>query len=176
MQLHFTRSGPILHQHAIKSTIVGLPHRRRYANISRDPRNDQVPDSPDAQQQLEIRMGKGAPARFIDHRFALPRIQFGDRVVALLAADEQATERARVADAEAGGVVPGAEALAGGEGGEVGAVAFAGVVDLDAGVAAGVEQVLETGDDGAGGGDGVALGFEVAAGRADCGVVVALSA
>jgi len=58
--------------------------------------------------------------------------------VARLAAHEKSTQGARGADAEGAGDVVRAEGFAAGEGGEVGSVAFARVVDLVAGGAEGV--------------------------------------
>lgn len=46
-------------------------------------------------------------------------------------------------------------------------MAFAGVVDLKAGLAEGLEEELDFGDYGAHWGDGYSLGMEVAAGGAD---------
>lgn len=113
-------------------------------------------------------MRERAPPGLIDNGLTRKGIQLGNRVVALFAADKEAAEGPRVADAEAGGVIAGAEGFAGGEGREVPAVAFARVVDLVTGGAEGGEEALKGGDDGARGGDGVALAGEVAARGADC--------
>jgi len=67
---------------------------------------------------------KRALARLVQHDLARHRVQLGDGVVTALAADQEAAEGAGGVDAEGGGVVAGAEEFAGGEGGEVGGVAW----------------------------------------------------
>ncbi len=72
-----------------------------------------------------------------------------------------------VANTEAGGIIAGAEELAGGKRRQVWAVAFAGVEDGEVGGATGVQEELEGGDYRAGGADVVALVGEVASFFAD---------
>jgi len=67
---------------------------------------------------------KRALARLVQHDLARHRVQLGDGVVTALAADQEAAEGAGGVDAEGGGVVAGAEEFTGGEGGEVGGVAW----------------------------------------------------
>lgn len=112
-------------------------------------------------------MLKSAAAGLVDHVLARQGIEFWYDVVAGFAADEQAAEGTRGADSESRGVVGAAVQLAGGERGEVGSVAFARVIDWEIVGAEGGEKGLEAGDDGADGGDVVALVLEVAFGGAD---------
>lgn len=95
------RCGPILNKNTIKPPIIRLPHRRMHTHVRRDAREHQIPDPADAQQQLEVRVREGAAARLVDHGFVGKRVQLGDRVVALFAADEEAAEGAWVADSQA---------------------------------------------------------------------------
>ena len=74
-------------------------------------------------------MLKRAPAWFIDHVFCGEWFEFGDDVVTGFTADEETSHGAAVPDSFAGRVILAAGEFAGGERGEVRAVAFAGVVD-----------------------------------------------
>ncbi len=87
-------------------------------------RKNQIPHPPLPEQALKVRVRKRALARLVQHDLARHRVQLGDGVVAALAADQEAAEGAGGVDAEGGGVVAGAEEFAGGEGGEVGGVAW----------------------------------------------------
>lgn len=88
--------------------------------------------------------------------------------MALFAADEETAHGSFVADSEAGSIVSRAEVLAGGEGGEVGTVAFTGVEDRKTVGAERGEKSLNAGNDGTGRGNVILLVFHVAARRADC--------
>lgn len=72
-----------------------------------------------------------------------------------LAPDEQPAEWALVAYAQPGGIVARAEELARGERGQVGAVAFAGVVDGVAVLTERLQELRDVGDGGARAVDGV---------------------
>jgi hypothetical protein len=81
--------------------------------------------------------------------------------VALLAADQESTEWSLVADTFAGFIVLAPGVFAGGERGEIGAVAFAGVVDCETLLAEDGEETLKLGDDGSDGGDIITLVLEI---------------
>lgn len=106
-------------------------------------------------------MLEGAAAGFVNDVLVGEGCEFGDDVVTLLATNEEATKRAEIANSFTGRVVFGAGKFARGECGEVGAVTFAGVVDWEAFLAEGCQKGLEAGNDGANGGDIVALVDEV---------------
>lgn len=88
--------------------------------------------------------------------------------MACFSSNEKAAKGSFVADAETRGVGFAASKFASGEGGEVGAVTLAGVVDGEVEGAEVGEEGLDLGDYGADRIDGVALMDKVAVGGADC--------
>lgn len=170
MQLPKRSRTRIRHKQTVKPKIARLPHRSAHADIRRNPAEHQIPDPPHIKQQSKVGMLKSALARLVHKRLAGKGVQLRDDVVAGLAPDQEAAERARVADAAHGGEALAALALAGRQRREVWTVALAGVVDGEPEGPEGFEQRLDLGDDGPRRGDGVALGFEVAALLADWGV------
>ena len=89
-----------------------------------------VLDAAQAQHQFEIGGAERALAGLVDDRLARPGRELRDDVPARLAAHEDAAARPGVADA---GADPArAPALVGGQVGEIGAMALAGVDDVEA--------------------------------------------
>ena len=94
-----------------------------------------------AQHQLQVGGAERALAGLVDDRLAGQRREFGNDVPAGLAAHQDAAAGPGIADA--GADLPRAPALVGGQVGEVGAMAFAGVDDVVALVAHRRQQPLD---------------------------------
>lgn len=125
MQPLHTRPTRIRDQQTLETAIIRLPHSAAHAHVRGHARDDQVHHAPHLQQQLEISVHERRAAGLLDHGLPEARLQLGDDGVAFLAAHQVSSHRARIADAASARVLAGAEQLARGEVGEVGAVAFA---------------------------------------------------
>lgn len=73
MQPLLSRRTSVPDNHTLEAQIIRLPHRRRHANIRRNPTQHQLRQPAIIQQQLEIRIRKRAAARLINHGLALAR-------------------------------------------------------------------------------------------------------
>lgn len=68
--MRITRGGGIFQQEAIVAAVVGVAHGGGDADVGGDAHEDEVLDSPVAEEEVEIRVGEGAAAWFVDDRFA----------------------------------------------------------------------------------------------------------
>ena len=131
----------ILEQQALEAAIVGFAHRGVDADVGGDAGEHEVRDAALAQDQLEIGGAERALAGLVDDRLAGGRSELGDDVPARLAAHQDAAARPGIADA---GADPArAPAFVGGQIGEIGAMALAGVDDVEALAAHRREQPLD---------------------------------
>ena len=121
------RAAAVRQQQALEAAVVGLAHGGVHADVGGDAGEDHVADAARAQDQLEVGGAERALAGLVDDRLAGQRRELGDDLPARLAAHQDAAARARVADAGADALR--APALVGGQVGQVGPMALAGVDD-----------------------------------------------
>ena len=95
------RAGAVRQQQALVAAIVGVAHRRVHADVGRDAGERDVLDALAAEQQVEIGGVERSLARLVDDRFARQRRELGNELPARLAANENLSARARIADARA---------------------------------------------------------------------------
>lgn len=113
---HFFRSRTTVSDYkTIEGAIIRLTHRTSYADISGHAGNDQVLDPFDAQKQLEVCMSESSTPRLVNDRLIGQGIKLMDCIVAGLAADQQTTERAFIANTYTSRIVAGAEGFPRGE-------------------------------------------------------------
>ena len=160
----------ILQQQAFEAAIVGLAHGGVHADVGGDAGQHDVLDAAQAQHQFEIGGAERALAGLVDDRLAVARRQLGNDLPAGLAAHQDAAARPGIADA--GADLPRAPALVGGQIGEIGAMAFAGVDDVEALGARGGERALDRLDRRAGQRQVVAHLVDIAADAAEIGLHV----
>jgi hypothetical protein len=153
--------GAVLDEEALVAAVVGFAHGGLDADFGSDAGDEEVGDAIAIEDLGERGVVERAFAGFVDDNFGGKRGEFGDDLMAVLAADEDTAHRAGIADFQ---FAISSVAFGGWAIGEVGFVAFACVDDGTAGVAAGGEEFLKGGDDGAKEGDVVAEGFAEAAG------------
>jgi hypothetical protein len=84
--------------HAAIAAIVGLAHRGVDADLGSDAAHQQIFDAVLLQHVAEFGGVERALARFVDHHLIVERVEFGNDVVAGLAANENAPHRAGIAD------------------------------------------------------------------------------
>ena len=92
-------AGAIRQHQAVEAAIVRFAHRRVDADLGGDAADDQLRDAAAAQHRLEVGGVERALAGLVDHRLAGGGGEFGDDVVAGLAAHQDAAHRAGIADA-----------------------------------------------------------------------------
>src|SRR3569832_2807082 len=122
------RAAAIFHQHAFEAAIVGFAHGGVNADIGGEAGEHDILDAAHAQQQFEVGGAERSLAGLVDDGFAGARIEIRNDVPARLAAHENATARAGIADA--GAAQARAPALVGRQIGKVGTMSFAGVDDV----------------------------------------------
>ena len=124
------RAAAVLQQHAFEAAVVGFAHRGVDADVGGDAGQHDVVDAAQPQHQLEVGGAERALAGLVDDRLAGQRRELGNDLPAGLAAHQDAAARAGIADA--GADLARAPALVGGQVGEIGAMALAGVDDVKA--------------------------------------------
>ena len=135
------RAAAILQQQALEAAVVGFAHGGVDAYVGGDAGEHDVVDAAQPQHQLEVGGAERALAGLVDDRLAVARRELGNDLPARLAAHQDAAARPGIADA--GADLPRAPALVRRQVGEVGAVAFAGVEDVEAGRAHGGKRALD---------------------------------
>ena len=106
LQAHLVKLGKvgcaaICQHHAAIAAVVGLAHGGVDADLGGDAADQQILDAVALQHIAELGGVERALARLVDHDLAVERIQFGNDVVAGLAANENAPHRPGIADAQA---------------------------------------------------------------------------
>ena len=99
LELRKVRADAVLRHQAVVAAVVGLAHGGVDADLGGDAGHDELRDAAILENGVQIGGEEGALARLVDHRLARQRVQLGDDVVSGLAAHEDASHRARVADA-----------------------------------------------------------------------------
>ena len=100
MKLGKVGCAAIRQHHAAIAAVVGFAHRGVDADLGGDAADQQILDAVALQHVAEFGGVERALARLVDHDLAVERIQFGNDVVAGLAANENAPHRAGIADAQ----------------------------------------------------------------------------
>ena len=160
----------ILDQHAFEAAVVGLAHGGVDADVGGDAGQHDVLDAAQPQHQFEIGGAERALAGLVDDGLARQRREIGNDLPAGLAAHQHAAAGAGIADP--GADLARAPLLVGGQVGEVGAVALAGVDDVKALRAHRRQQLLDRLDRRAGQRQVVAHLVDIAADAAEIGLHV----
>ena len=97
-------AGAVGEHQTFETAVVCFSHGGVHTDVGRDPRQDEIANSPIAQYEFEVCRTEGTLSRFVDDDFIVVRGQFRDDLPACLPPNEDAPARACIAD-------PGADAL-----------------------------------------------------------------
>jgi hypothetical protein len=95
------RRARVLDDEALVAAVDGAAQRRMHADIGRDAGEDHAADAAHGENAFEISRIECAVARLVDDDLAAARRQLGDDLPAVLATDENATERPGAANLDA---------------------------------------------------------------------------